>query len=93
MCPKSLLIFTVRLLKVVSTDKSRYLILIIRFSHVFSHRQYVFKSRFEETVAHFVSVSVVPWEIFELDLTFAVTVSLLRRKPFHGSLKKKSMVS
>ena len=47
----------------------------------------------EQTVAHLVSVAVVPWEILELDLALAVAVALLRRESLHGRLESNESIN
>ncbi len=44
------------------------------------------ESCLEETVAHFVSISVIARQILQLDLSLAVAVPLLRRKTVHRRL-------
>ena len=52
----------------------------------FIYRQDVLESCLEETVAHFVSISVIARQILQLDLSLAVAVPLLRRKTVHRRL-------
>ncbi len=52
----------------------------------FIYRQDVLESCLEETVAHFVSISVIARQILQLDLSLAVAVPLLRRETVHRRL-------